>query len=44
MARDEKTLGAYVNPSCWEVREVDTPNFFTFVDMRFENKLIHAIL
>jgi hypothetical protein len=41
---DEKTLIAHVNPSCWEVREVDTPIFFTFVDMRFENKPIHAVL
>jgi hypothetical protein len=44
MARDEKTLNTHVNPSCWEVREVDTPIFFTSVDMRFENKPIHTVL
>jgi hypothetical protein len=44
MARDEKTLDAHVNPSCWEVRGVDTPIFFMFVDMRFENKAIHTVL
>jgi hypothetical protein len=45
MPRDENSLYAHVNPSRGEVEEGDTPIFFTFVDsMRFENKLMHAIL
>ncbi len=44
MPRDENSLYARVNPSCGEVGEGGTPNFFTFVDMGFENEPIDAIL
>jgi hypothetical protein len=44
MARDENTLNAHVNPSCWEVGEGNAPIFFTFFYMRFENELMHTIL
>jgi hypothetical protein len=39
MARDENTL-----PSCLKIEESNTPIHFTFVDMRFVNKLMHLIL
>jgi hypothetical protein len=44
MPRDEISLYTHVNPSRGEVGEGDTPIFFTFVNMRFENKPMDAIL
>ncbi len=44
MTKDENSLNTHVNPSRQEVGEGDTPIFYTFFDVRLENKPMDTIL
>jgi hypothetical protein len=43
MPRDKNSLDTHINPCDRQIGKVDPPVFFSFIDMRFENKTENAI-
>ena len=43
MPRDKNSLDTHINPCDRQIGKVNPPVFFSFIDMRFENKMENAI-